>query len=138
MWATFSGCECIQHILRNCGYDNMYSLNCINEINFAEIENYVDENRTKILDFNSTCTHKAYDKQNKFQFLPGHRMLILKWCSELQSCKIPNELSNEFSVNHPAFSPMLKEIIVSALSNHNKVQTARRYTKLIFQHTYTF
>lgn len=124
----FPGCDCLRQVLCKCGFDNILSLKCVDGNKLEEIESYIEKNRSMTINFFFKCSHKeVYTKMMKFEFLPGHKAVILKWCSELQ----PYKPSNEFDVDHPAFTPMLKEIITSALSNYKKAANARRYTRLI-------
>lgn len=82
------------------------------------------------------CGHvKTYTAQEKFKILPGHRALILSWCENTIKSRTklgintrpnfsagPNAglgaSSSEFKINNAAFSPIVREIIIAALSNY--------------------
>lgn len=118
--------------LCSCGYDNAFSLKCLDKNNFNELEKSINENRETVLDFTTNCSHKnVYDMQKTFAFLVGHRTMILKWCSEIQSDVRPIDTSSNFVLNHPAFSPILREIILVAASNYDKPSNRRRFSKLL-------
>lgn len=103
----------------------------IDEVSLDALERYVDQNRNLTM-ANWNCTHKSiYDKQKSFRFLPGHRMTLLNWCSEIKSNLESDDRSTKINVNHEAFSPLLREIILAALSNHNKSANARRFSEII-------
>lgn len=115
MWDDFPGCKCLKFILCQTGYDNVPSLKCLTEINLIALEQYIEEKREIIGGMTLKCSHiQNYKMQSPFIFLPGHKQLLLNWCQNL----ILEE--NKFSTNHPAFQPILREIITASLSYHNK------------------
>lgn len=125
IWKEFPGCECLKIILINSGYDNLASLKSIDSVQLIELEKYVEDNRSII--HGLSCNHKQIYEKKIFEFLPGHRVLILKWCvDELKM--IPTEKITE---NHPAFSPILREIIHCALSNHIKPPNRHRFSEML-------
>lgn len=139
IWKNFPGCECLKSFLLNSGYDNIPSLMCIN--NNKELENlekYIEENRW--LTEKLPCSHgKLYETLPKFQFLPGHRATILDWCQNKLTYNVPDNENSTFKVENAAFSPILREIIASALSNHEKPQNLHRFSQLLIDFSiYTY
>lgn len=134
IWNNFPGCECLKFILMDSGYENLASLKCINDKLLSDLEKYVEENRS-ILD-NLTCNHKnKYLQRKTFEFLPGHRALLIDWCEN----QLKDYSNDAFTRNHPAFSTILRELIGSALNNQNKPIRSHRYSeKLIDFSIYLF
>lgn len=127
IWKTFPGCKCLKSILITCGFDIIASLRCINDEKLKIVEEYVEENRWIIEEM--TCKHlESYDKPTKFQFLPGHRAIILDWC---QNEVTSRDETSHFTVKDAAFTPILSEIIANALSNHQKPPNLHRFSKMI-------
>lgn len=95
-----------------------------------ELEEEVNKNRQVIQKLD--CKHASnYASQEKFHFLLGHRSLILKWSGELME---KNENLNEtIQLNNPCFSPILVELIRSALTNRDKTPNARRFSDILMQ-----
>lgn len=129
IWVEFPGCKCLKEILIKCGYDNGHSLICLNESNLNQLEDNVDQNRC-LIPMHLKCNHvEIYAEQEKFKLLLGHRAMLLKWSENLlQSRNLPD---NQFSTNSAAFSPITRQIVLTALSNHNKLPNGRRYSDLL-------
>lgn len=129
-WDSFLGCECLKSVLINSGYDNIPSLMCIDNEQLTNLEKHVEENRW--LTEELTCEHsKSYGKSTKFQFLPGHRVTLLDWCRNGLTYNTPANKTHAFTVEDSAFSPILREIIANALSNHEKPPNSHRFSQLL-------
>lgn len=72
--------EFIIEILLQTGYDNIVSINGIDESTLIEIENYVENHLKHLL--KDTVYGSAYAGKESFRFLLGHKVLLLK----LKSC----------------------------------------------------
>lgn len=127
LWKSFPGCECIKRILINCGFDSEFAIKCINENNLDALKGCVDKNFIKTLN----CAHlNFYMAQEKFELLPGHRALTLEWSKRMNQTS--NQINDErIDIRHPAFSPILREIISTALKNYSKTPHARRFSDFI-------
>lgn len=128
-WNDFPCCVCLKSVLINFGYDNISSLMCINDEELTKLEKYVEEDRSITKEI--TCEHaKSYGTSTQFKFLPGHRAVLLDWCqNKLHS----DEENSTFTIKNAAFSPILRETIASALSNHSKPPNTHRFSKLLMQ-----
>lgn len=123
MWKTFKGCICLKQILIASGYDNHHSLICMDEEKLNELEEKTDFNQK------FDCSHlKIYNEQKKFKLLLGHRYLILKFCQDLS---MVDKSNSEVRIDHPAFSPIMIEMIRSALTNYQKTPNTRRFSNLL-------
>lgn len=129
MWCNFTGCDCLKTILNDNGYDNTASLRHLNENELDRLENAINQQRQILHSLN--CKHaETYKSQKNFKFLSGHRISVLKWCEALNIESNNTRSSNEtFNVNNPAFSPILREMILFAVENFNKPPNTRRFTK---------
>lgn len=133
MWSSFPGCDCLKHILCESGFENALSLKLITEDHMNKIEKDIHTGRETILN-GLSCTHaNIYRSQTMFKFLPGHRVIILEWPATILSDKKSNERDQTFTVNHPAFSPICREIISSALTNYNRDPKGRTFSDLLMK-----
>lgn len=140
VWQSFTGCPCLQTALIKSGYADFFSLETINENSLAEIEQYISQEGAQFWDSNASsssstvCNHVGtYKNQDNFEFLPGHRRCILNWCSNLRlrEKQITDPSIETFSTDHPAFKPVLREIVSSALGNQMKTSNRNRYSDIV-------
>lgn len=110
------------NILTEAGFDTKESLELITKDTINEIERYINENR--FLTANSIYEHKP-----KFEFLPGHRALLLSFPSKIQSFKEQNEIDE--CNGSTTYSFILKSLIETAESNANKLPKANRFNDVI-------
>lgn len=108
----------------------MASLKLLNENNLDRLEKAIDEEREVLLNLN--CAHaETYKGQKKFKFLTGHRIVILKWCETLNDESHQASSNETFNVNHPAFSPIMRCLILDTMNNFGKPPNTNRYAKLL-------
>lgn len=86
-----------------------------------QLENNINQDRRVLENIESQCEHMKLYKESHFQFLPGHRHLILT--------ASPNVETQAFK--HPAFSPLLQNLIQVSLNNYEQPKNRYRYTDLI-------
>lgn len=126
IWNYFPGCVCLKYILIRFGYDNKASLMCVNDERLTKLEEFIQSDRSIVDEL--TCEHaEFYSSPTQFQFLPGHRAVLSDWCQN----KINEVPDGMFTIENEAFSPTLREIIASALSNHTKPPNAHRFSKVL-------
>lgn len=122
----------------------------MNEDRLFELEDYVQKYLRKILT-ELTCSHSETYlniSKEKFNFLPGHRKLILNlkstFCTKRTSTlskpvMAPNlapklmhlKVILEEIKNTPAFSELLIEIMDQAIKNYSTTQNNNRYSEFI-------
>lgn len=74
------------------------------------------------------CTHsETYSAQKKFKFLIGHRFALLKWCKSIEEDK----KTTSFHLENLAFSPIMREMIDSALKNFDKPDNTNRFSGVL-------
>lgn len=133
IWIEFPGCVCLKHVLCQFGYDNVASLKCLTETNIIALEQEIDRNRKMIEGLKLKCNHiQNYKVQEPFRFLPGHKQLLLDWCKCLGKC-ITSEPSEEKFAEHSSFQPILREMILSSISNYNKAPNIRRFSTVLME-----
>lgn len=135
IWVGFPGCKCLKEILIKSGYDNGHSLICLNENNLNQLEDNVNQNRY-LIPMHLKCDHvEVYAQQGKFNLLLGHRAMLLKWSENLVQVQRNQTFGaapiRQFSTNDAAFSPVTRQIILTALSNYNKLPNGRRFPELL-------
>lgn len=109
---------------------------CVDDEQLTYLEQHVEKNRCIMEKFK--CDHtKSYCTSDQFKFLPGHRAFLLNWCQKTLKARPHDEetdtLADTFMVKDEAFSPILREIISSALFNHSKTPNNHRYSKLLME-----
>lgn len=135
VWVGFPGCECLKDILIKCGYDNAHSLICLNENRLNQLEDNVDLNRS-LIPMHLKCNHiEIYAEQVKFKLLLGHRAMLLQWSENLlqgqRNQTFGTTPDSSFRTNSAAFSPITQQIVLTALSNYNKLPNGRRFSDLL-------
>lgn len=71
---------CLKFLLWKSGYDTLLSVKQIREESVKEIEKHIQMQRNKILpmlDEINVREFTEYKKQKEFEFLPGHRNILL-------------------------------------------------------------
>lgn len=134
VWINFKGCICLKSLLIESGYDSQPSLKCINDALLLELEENIETNRWMLE--NLCCIHaESYQTMCKFKFLPGHKALLLDWCKNLGE----NDLQNRNTIEHPAFSPLLKEMLSNAISNYGNPPNTHRFKQVLMDFSiYTY
>lgn len=107
----------------------MASLRCLNEAILINLEQQVDQKRGRIIGNNLKCKHYMINSSEEFKFLLGHKQLLLNFCQNIGDISP----SDKFSINSPAFQPVLREMITASLKNYNKSENIRRFPELLIQ-----
>lgn len=149
--------SCVQHILNRCGYNHFLSWKIFSTDDLSIIEDWMRKpnNISSIRNFNCTlqmCTVAHYKDQTNFELIPGHRSLIISIAECLKEhiskghdqymqaearkniqpflyenpdffCKIVEE--------HPGFSVILKQIIVTAITNERRPKNHAVYSDMM-------
>lgn len=135
----------MKEILLSSGYDNYLSIKNIGENDILLIENYANRKLSDVIKNLNCCFSDIYKvdiEKKQFQFVPGHRSIMLNFCEYAS----PNEpftyLKNLEEMctslkNQPEFSNLLKELMESALRNFKKSPNNYRYSEVI-QHFCTY
>lgn len=68
----------LKFLLWKCGYDSMFSIKQINQINIKEMEEFIEKHRNKILEglLDDNNDIRVYKKLKTFKFLPGHKNIL--------------------------------------------------------------
>lgn len=112
------------------GFDNIHSLKLIDEKYLDQLELCINQHQQSIQNIIKVlnCIHSTiYSAQKTFKFLVGHRIVLLNWCKNLNKDKT----STLFNTGNPAFSPVMQEMIKSALGNVEKPANSRRFSNLL-------
>lgn len=127
---------CVKVILIGCGYDNLLSIQNINEHLLNEIETYATDKLVDDIKRINCCHSSTYHSQfinRTFGFVPGHRALILelgKCCSSSEIiAKITEKTINDTSA--PALSNLLAELVRTAHANFGQPIHLNRYSEMI-------
>lgn len=128
-WNQIRVCDCLKNMLMLCGFDNVLSLKSINAQSVNMMETYL-KSRVNFIENLPKCHGEIYRRQANFCLLPAHRLSILAIPQCLEN-SLKSTDANSFSLNHPGFSMILRELIESALRNHNKDPQAHRYSEVL-------
>lgn len=137
MWSSFEKYlgkvipECIKKILSETGFDDDLALENLKETDIKDIEHYVNEHLPTLVNSLTCCKSEIYKAQNKFEFLPGHRRLIIHLAEgmRLKYAKIRDK--NSAYILEQIEHPLLNELISNAIINFGKTPHSRRYTDII-------
>lgn len=105
------------NILNNCGFDNEISISEMNSGMIAEIESF----QSKTIN-------------TKFEFLPGHRALLLglpRKVQEYNEWNSKNKTTATEILNSKSISFLMKEVVKTAIHNENVDPKRRRYSESI-------
>lgn len=75
--------ECVKFLLTKSAYNTIATLREINEDKLLNIETFLDGRKDYIAALNC-CYHDHYQSLEVFEFLPGHKDLILNMPSQIQ------------------------------------------------------
>lgn len=145
-------------LLWKAGYDNMISVHQICDKKIGELEKFIDNRKNQILreimtelenfdsDDSISASISAYKNNADFEFLPGHRSILLSLSGHIQNMQLHYKyayggeklIANEAS-NQPNYSIILTELIKTATTNMNKSKYAYQYTDVVkYFSTYIF
>lgn len=137
----------LKYILLKCGYDSIISIRQICEERIEELQNFIEKNKNEILfneKYNMLDDINTYQTQRKFEFLPGHKNILLDLPKHIQMMQSKNALEsalfqNVACDNEDEYSLILRELIKSAKRNQNKSKHAFNYNDTIkYFSTYIF
>lgn len=69
--------QCVKMLLEKAAYDRLCSLKAIDAAKIVDIEAYLSEHRLSWINDLTCCQSEDYKKQASFQFLPGHKAIVL-------------------------------------------------------------
>lgn len=136
--------SCIKTILSACGYDSLLGVNQLNYNTLDEVEQFVDKNR-HITAKLGCCNADTYRNLEKFRFLPGHRILILRlpgYINDIFERKWTandNEWTQQQTIlidksgggSNSEYSALLKMLIQSAEENTGVSKYRYRYDEIL-------
>lgn len=126
--------ECIKIILSLCGYNTMSSFRKINLESVTQIERAVNTHFQQQIRELKCCHSTYYINQTDFEFLPGHRDLILSLPEYLPPIE---KFTLEDFTQKTEFSPILSSMIETAQQNANR--DVNKYDDVVrLFSTYTF
>lgn len=137
----------LKYILLKCGYDSIISIRQICEERIEELQNFIEKNKNEILfneKYNMLDDINTYQTQRKFEFLPGHKNILLDLPKHIQMMQSKNALEsalfqNVACDNEDEYSLILRELIKSAKRNQNKSKHVFNYNDTIkYFSTYIF
>lgn len=112
----------------------------VTEDNLIDLESHIGKHHRNMI-ANLKCIHfETYSKISTgsiFQFLPGHRKLILALKHQIATEKKSNVLDMTISrwfselKDKSIFSNLLKELVTSAINNFEKTPNNHRYSEIL-------
>lgn len=108
-------------LLKRCGFDTISSIKNMNEHYVNEMESLINANRFLIEGIDLPI---SYLKMEKFKFLPGHRILLLKSPSLIQ-IEETNESKSDI------LSHLMQLLLNCAKENYGKDPNRKRYHEIV-------
>lgn len=128
----FLGCEIpstIVGILKKTGYECAASLVGMNEKEIRQIEKFVMNHKLDVLE------GSVYAKSDfgQFEFLPGHRKLLLSLGKHAEKYELLSRKAAQFEkeMKFPCASFLMNELIKSMENNSNVTSKQHRYSEAI-------
>lgn len=119
--------SCIKTILNVSGYDCLASISELNEQKICELEQHITIHELNVI-ANLTCCHsEKYKKQQRFNFLPGHRA-TLRILPDAVEKILASRLRASGSQSHTA---ILNELIKTSNTNSKKNKNHAEYSDMI-------
>ena len=117
--------EIVIKVLKAAGYVTESILKLIKGEEINKIEEHVRKNRIIL-------KGTSYENEDNFEFLPGHRVLLLNLPNEIEKMKNVNKSIQQIekpTANSSHFPFMLKALIETAESNSNGHPNGNRFNK---------
>lgn len=86
--------KCVQFLLVKSAYNSLSTLRQINSDKLANIESFLNNNKQYIAQLDC-CYHEHYKGLNTFEFLPGHKDLILGIPSQIERLNGGKQMSRK-------------------------------------------
>lgn len=118
--------ECLVNILKVCGFTSKTVLKNINTETVDHIEKFCNENREFV---KSAFIGSLYENMKPFQFIPGHRILLLN----IPKYVVSNQSINAYAVSDnylETYSTIMKSLNENAKKNLNRSDTGNRYNSI--------
>lgn len=137
-------------MLWKCGYDSMISLKELSSVTISELEKYIQNNRNKMftylltdlsIDLFESDSIKEYQGQAMFEFLPGHRHILLCLRNKIENMQqqVSTAKIAEYVETSVEYSVILSELLETARMNAKKSKHANQYSDIIrYFSTYIF
>lgn len=145
-------------LLSRSGYDCILSVKQLTNEKIDELEKYIEKNKNKMLckiitdlEESNYCDDSlsAYKEQELFEFLPGHRTILLSLRDNIERMQLQvlNDASNgvhkfmteEVRELTGEYSVILTELLKTAKNNSNKSKHAYQYNDIVrYYSTYIF
>lgn len=77
---------CLKSLLSSTGYNTLFSISVLNADKIEEIEEFINKDRSLLASLNC-CYAKYYQAQQKFEFIPGHKNVLLTLPSKVAEMK---------------------------------------------------
>lgn len=110
-------------LLISAGFETLIALKELDSNSIHLIEEYVQKNRCLL-------SGSVYENDDHFQFLPGHRKVILSIPKYLNELETSNPINNA-AYQRPELSIILKSLLEMAEKNQNRNPKGFRYSEII-------
>lgn len=122
---------CVKSLLLFCGYDTIVSVKQITAQRIVEMQDYIRENSDDL--FKNNGDVGDYNNQIRFEFLPGHRTILLslpQLISDMQAnahfAPIENDMAKALE-----YSVVFTHLLETAKTNANKSKNAYQYDDIV-------
>lgn len=117
------------------------SLLGLNEESLVSVESFAQKSLQHLIKQLNCCHSEIYRNQTEFQFIPGHKSLILKIPEKLELAKKLDSRPVSLSAlcqhmidrisDMPMTSTLFNEFLKTVVMNENRAKTRFRYTEII-------
>lgn len=114
-------------ILESSGYNNNIAVKNLDEENLIGIERFVSKNLKHML------IKSVYSDMEMFQFLPGHKTLLLSLPSYVEKYEQDHLRDASNNVDALPISFIMKELVKTAITNSKRDEKHRKFSEAIEQ-----
>lgn len=107
---------CVKHLLVESGFNTLMALEKIGDAELAKIEEHINM-RPELLNDLQCCYSNIYRSQNVFQFLPGHKSMILSMKNQIQQLKEYREKNSPRRAKQARSADELKGALLKSLQD---------------------
>lgn len=116
--------KCVKSLLIDAGYDTILSLNEMDDAKIKKVEDFLNANK-QFVNKLKCCYSEHYKQLEKFEFLPGHKSIILALPNQIKENQ-DKQIKKSRKQRHDLLSnEELQQQLIKSLTNFLKIQAEK-------------
>lgn len=120
---------CLKKILSTSGYDSLPSIQELCENKLNEIEKYISDFGSSVINELNCCHSQEYKNQTQFRLLPGHRTLLSILPRKIN--EMHEQIANEKTLLSQDIPVILSELVKTEKKNSKKGKNHAEYSDIL-------